>query len=112
VGWRAAEQTLFVAEAVLEYLAPEAALAVLAMLRSLAAPGSRLACTVRFGDVVDDHLASATAAAGEPMLFRPTSIELPGLIAHTGFDVLARKGGAPGPGGGAALLLLAPAPRS
>jgi methyltransferase (TIGR00027 family) len=111
VGWRASEPTLFVAEVVLEYLAPEAALAVLAALRSLAAPGSRLAWTVRFGDVSEDHLASATAAAGEPMRFRPIAAELPGLIADAGFDVLAERGGAHGPGGAGSLLLLAPSPR-
>jgi methyltransferase (TIGR00027 family) len=108
VGWRVSEQTFFVAEVVLEYLPPEAAAAVLAALRSLAAPGSRLACTVRFGDAADDRLAVATAAAGEPMLFRPTAEELPGLLAEAGFEVLVKRGGPHGHRGAAALLLLAP----
>jgi methyltransferase (TIGR00027 family) len=111
VGWRGSEPTLFVAEVVLEYLDPEAARSVLAALRSLAGPGSRLACTVRFGDAVDDRLAAATAAAGEPMLFRPTAAELPGLLAEAGLDVLVKRGGPHGHGGAAALLLLAPAVR-
>jgi methyltransferase (TIGR00027 family) len=110
LGWRASDPTYFVAELVLEYLAPEAATAVLTAIGTHAAPGSRLACTVRFGDHADDHLASATAAVGEPMRFRPLAAELPGLLAQACFDVLAQRGRVRGRGGGAAaLLLLAPA---
>lgn len=55
-GWRVSDPTLFVAEGVLEYLEPEAALALLTAIGELAARESRLACTVRFGDVESRRL--------------------------------------------------------
>ncbi|MBD0348891.1 MAG: SAM-dependent methyltransferase [Thermoleophilia bacterium] len=110
-GWRPSAPTLFVAEVVLEYLAPDAALAVLAQLADLGARGSRLACTVRFGDASDDSLAATTAAAGEAMRFRPAAAALPGLLAGAGFEVLAECGRAGARGGAAALLLLRPSAR-
>lgn len=105
-GWRTSERALFVAEAVLEYLAPAAAHALLARLGGLAAPGSRLACTVRFGDVADDHAAAVTAAAGEPMRFRPLVAELPRLIERSGLRVIAERGGVIGRTGAGGLLVL------
>ncbi|MBD0282209.1 MAG: SAM-dependent methyltransferase [Thermoleophilaceae bacterium] len=109
-GWRLSAPTLFVAEVVLEYLAPDSALAVLAELADLAAPRSRVVCTARFGDAAEDHLAAATAAAGEPMRFRPTAGALPGLLHGAGFEVLAHRGRAGARSGAGALLLLAAAP--
>ena len=108
VGWRAAEPALLVVEVALEYLEPPAAFAVLSAVGRLAGPGGRIACTVRFGDVEDDLLASAAAAAGEPMRFRPPSAALPGLLARAGLEVLEWRGRILGPSGASALLLLAP----
>ena len=71
-------------------------------------PESRIACTGRFGDVDDDRIATATAAVGEPMRFRPLSSELPELLARAGLDVLASRDRILGRGGTTALLLLAP----
>ena len=105
-GWRGLDPTIFIAEVVLEYLAPEAALAVLTTVATRAAPGSRLACTIRLGDVADDRLAAAAAAAGEPMRFRPLATELPGLLADAGLTVVAERGGIIGSRGAAALLVL------
>jgi len=105
-GWRSSDPTIFIAELVLEYLAPEAALAVLAAVGTRAAPGSRLACTVRLGDVADDRIAAATAATGEPMRFRPLGAELPGLLAEAGLSVLAERSGIIGSRGAASLLVL------
>lgn len=106
VDWRAADPALFVAEVVLEYLASEAALALLSSIGALAGPASRLACTVRFGDVADDRAAAAAAAAGEPMRFRPaTAAELRQLLERAGLDVLAADG-VIGTGGASALLVL------
>jgi methyltransferase (TIGR00027 family) len=107
VGLRAAEPALFVAEVALEYLEPEAAFEVLRAVGKLAGPGGRIACTVRFGDVDDDRLAAAAAAAGEPMRFRPFSAELPALLARAGLNVLVWHGRILGPRGASALLLLA-----
>jgi methyltransferase (TIGR00027 family) len=106
--WRAAEPALVIAEVALEYLEPGAATAVLSAAGTVAGPGSRIACTIRFGDVHDDHLAAAAAAAGEPMRFRPLSAELPGLLARAGLDVLASRGRILGRSGASALLLLGP----
>lgn len=105
-GWHGSDPTIFMAEVVLEYLAPEAALAVLTTVATRAAPGSRLACTIRLGDVADDRVAAVTAAAGEPMRFRPLATELPGLLADAGLSVLAERGGIIGSRGAAALLVL------
>ena len=105
-GWRGSDPTIFIAEVVLEYLAPEAALAVLTTVATRAAPGSRLACTIRLGDVADDRVAAVTAAAGEPMRFRPLATELPGLLADAGLSVVAERGGIIGSRGAAALLVL------
>ena len=90
----------------LEYLEPEAVLALLTAIGALAAPESRLACTVRFGDV-DDDLAASAAAAGEPMRFRPLAAELPRLLETAGLDVVAARGGLRGRKGAGGLLLLA-----
>jgi len=106
-GWRVSDPTLFVAEGVLEYLEPEAALALLTAIGELAARESRLACTVRFGDVEDDYVAAPTAAAGEPMRFRPLAAELPRLLETAGLDVVAARGGLRGRRGAGGLLLLA-----
>jgi methyltransferase (TIGR00027 family) len=106
VGWRTLEPALFVAELALEYLEPEAAFAVLNAVGTLLGPESRIACTVRFGDVDDDRIATATAAVGEPMRFRPLSAELPELLARAGLDVLASRDRILGRGGTTALLLL------
>jgi methyltransferase (TIGR00027 family) len=92
VGWRASEQGLFVAEFVLEYLDPVRASAVLSSLGRLAAPASRLACTVRFGDLAHDDIAAAAAAVGEPIRFRPLAAELPRLLERSGLEVLSPRG--------------------
>jgi methyltransferase (TIGR00027 family) len=110
-GWRAPAATFFVAEVVLEYLAPEEALAVLSEVARLGAPGSRFACTVRFGNDPADDLAAATAAAGEPMRFRPPSEALPDLVVRAGFDIVCELERPSGRGGATALLLLAPVGR-
>ena len=107
-GWRASEPALFVAELALEYLEPGAAFGVLSAVGALSGPESRIACTVRFGDVDDDRIATATAAVGEPMRFRPLSAELPELLAHAGLEVLASRDRILGRSGTTALLLLAP----
>jgi methyltransferase (TIGR00027 family) len=107
-GWRRSEPTLFVAELALEYLEPSAAFGVLSALGALSGPESRIACTVRFGDVDDDQITTATAAVGEPMRFRPLSGELPELLARAGLDVLASRDRILGRRGTTALLLLAP----
>ena len=75
-GWRPSEPALFIAELALKYLEPRAAFAVLRLLGTICGPRGRIALTIRFGDVVDDQLAAATAAAGEPMRFRPLRAEL------------------------------------
>jgi methyltransferase (TIGR00027 family) len=109
-GWRQSDPALCVAELALEYLEPGAAFAVLSTIGTLSHPRSRIACTVRFGDVDDDHLAAATAAVGEPMRFRPLSAELPALVARAGLDVLSWCGGRLlGRYGASAFLLLGPA---
>jgi methyltransferase (TIGR00027 family) len=105
-GWRSSDPTIFIAEVVLEYLAPEAALAVLSAVATRAAPGSRLACTLRLGDVADDRVAAVTAEAGEPMRFRPLAAEVPDLLAEAGLSVVAERGGIIGSRGAAALLVL------
>lgn len=107
-GWRASEPALFVAELALEYLEPGAASGVLSAVGALSGPESRIACTVRFGDVGDDQIATATAAVGEPMRFRPLSAELPELLARAGLEVLASRDRILGRSGTTALLLLAP----
>jgi methyltransferase (TIGR00027 family) len=111
-GWRPSEPSLFIAELALEYLEPDAAFAVLSALGTLSGPGSRIACTVRFGDAEDDRLAAATAAAGEPMRFRPRRAELLDLFARAGLDVVASRGRILGRRSIAAFLLLAPATRT
>jgi methyltransferase (TIGR00027 family) len=108
-GWRVSEPALFVAEVVLEYLEPAAAVAVLRELGTLCGLTGQIACTVRLGDVDDDHLAAATAAAGEPMRFRPRRAELPAILSRAGLEVVASRGGVLGPRGASAMLLLAPA---
>jgi methyltransferase (TIGR00027 family) len=107
-GWRLSEPALFVAELALEYLEPDAAVGVLSAVGALAGPESRIACTVRFGDL-DDEIAAVTAAVGEPMRFRPLRAELPELLARAGLDVLASRDRILGRSGTTALLLLAPA---
>ncbi len=107
-GWRAAEPALFIAEVALEYLEPGAAVAVLSAVGTVAGLGSRIACTIRFGDVDDDHFAAAAAATGEPMRFRPLSAELPALLARAGLHVLDSRGRILGRSGASALLLLGP----
>jgi methyltransferase (TIGR00027 family) len=107
-GWRGSRPTAFVAEGILEYLPPRDALAVVAEVARLSAPGSRLACTVRSPG--PDPFASPLAGAGEPIRFRPDEAALPELFAGAGFEILQRIGHADGRGGGSALVLLAPAP--
>jgi O-methyltransferase involved in polyketide biosynthesis len=107
-GWHASEPTLFVAELALEYLEPRAAFGVLSAVGALSGPENRIVCTVRFGDVGDDHIATATAAVGEPMRFRPLSGELPELLARAGLEVLASRDRILGRSGTTAFLLLAP----
>lgn len=107
-GWTRGAPTCFVAEAVLEYLAPRDALRLLGEVADLAGPDGRLACTCRF-PAPPDGLPAATAAAGEPMRFLPRPAALPGLLARAALSVLEEWRGQ-GPGAGA-LLLLAPAPR-
>ncbi len=114
VGWRPSEPALFVAELALEYLEPRTAFAVLRLLGTICGPRGRIALTIRFGDVVDDQLAAATAAAGEPMRFRPLRAELSSLLARAGLEILVSRGRTLGRTGAAAFLLLAPshAPRA
>src|SRR5262249_46327474 len=109
-GWRASASTFFIAEVVLEYLARDEALEVLAQIARLAGPTSRLACTVRFGAVAADSLASAVAAAGEPMRFRPSRAEVPDVLSGAGFEVLDEFL-SPRDDASAALFLLGSKPR-
>ena len=114
VGWRPSEPALFVAELALEYLEPRTAFAMLRLLGTICGPRGRIALTIRFGDVVDEQLAAATAAAGEPMRFCPLRAELSSLLARAGLEILVSRGRTLGRTGAAAFLLLAPthAPRA